>query len=40
MSKKIKVSPSILASNFSMLGTEVENISKAGADYILSLIHI
>ena len=34
MSKKIKVSPSILASNFSMLGEEVENISKAGADYI------
>ena len=34
MSKKIKVSPSILASNFSMLGAEVENISKAGADYI------
>ena len=34
MSKKIKVSPSILASNFSVLGKEVENISKAGADYI------
>ena len=34
MSKKIKVSPSILASNFSMLGEEVKNISKAGADYI------
>ena len=34
MSNKIKVSPSILASNFSMLGEEVEHISKAGADYI------
>ena len=34
MSNKIKVSPSILASNFSMLGEEVEHISNAGADYI------
>ena len=34
MSNKIKVSPSILASNFSMLGEKVEHISKAGADYI------
>ena len=34
MSNKIKVSPSILASNFSMLGEEVEHISDAGADYI------
>ena len=34
MSNKIKVSPSILASNFSMLGEEVEHVSKAGADYI------
>ena len=34
MSKKVKVSPSILASNFSMLGEEVQSISNAGADYI------
>ena len=34
MSNKIKVSPSILASNFSMLGEEVKHISNAGADYI------
>ena len=34
MSNKVKVSPSILASNFSRLGEEVEHISNAGADYI------
>jgi len=32
--KKIKIAPSILASNFSSLGEEITNISKAGADYI------
>ena len=32
--KKIKISPSILASDFSSLGEEVVNITKAGADYI------
>ena len=30
----VKVSPSILASNFSSLGEEVQSITKAGADYI------
>ena len=30
----VKVSPSILASNFSSLGDEVQSITKAGADYI------
>ena len=34
MTNKIKVSPSILASNFSKLGDEVAAIAKAGADYI------
>ena len=34
MKKKIKISASILASNFSSLGEEIVNISKAGADYI------
>ncbi len=34
MKKKIKIAPSILASNFSSLGDEITNISKAGADYI------
>ena len=34
MKKKIKIAPSILASNFSSLGEEITNISKAGADYI------
>ena len=34
MKKKIKIAPSILASNFSLLGQEIVNISKAGADYI------
>jgi ribulose-phosphate 3-epimerase len=32
--KKIKIAPSILASNFSSLGEEITNITKAGADYI------
>jgi len=32
--KKIKIAPSILASNFSILGKEIVDISKAGADYI------
>ena len=31
---KIKISPSILSADFSNLGVEVENITKAGADYI------
>tara|TARA_B100000029_G_scaffold411722_1_gene414174 strand:+ start:6862 stop:7527 length:666 start_codon:yes stop_codon:yes gene_type:complete len=31
---KIKIAPSILASNFSILGKEINDISKAGADYI------
>ena len=34
MKKKIKIAPSILASNFSILGKEIFSISKAGADYI------
>ena len=34
MKKKIKIAPSILASNFSSLGEEITNITKAGADYI------
>ena len=34
MKKKIKIAPSILASNFSSLSDEIINISKAGADYI------
>ena len=34
MKNKIKIAPSILASDFSILGKEVANISKAGADYI------
>ena len=34
MTNKIKVSPSILASDFSKLGDEVAAIAKAGADYI------
>ena len=34
MKKKIKISASILASNFSSLGEEIINISNAGADYI------
>ena len=34
MTNKIKVSPSILASDFSKLGDEVVAIAKAGADYI------
>tara|TARA_Y100000590_G_scaffold388726_1_gene463295 strand:+ start:3583 stop:4248 length:666 start_codon:yes stop_codon:yes gene_type:complete len=32
--KEIKIAPSILASDFSALGEEITNISKAGADYI------
>ncbi|MDA9373033.1 ribulose-phosphate 3-epimerase [Pelagibacterales bacterium] len=34
MTNKIKVSPSILASDFSKLGKEVAALAKAGADYI------
>ncbi len=34
MKKEIKIAPSILASDFSVLGEEITNISKAGADYI------
>ena len=36
MTSKIKISPSILASNFSKLGDEIRSLEKAGAD----LIHI
>ena len=34
MKKKIKIAPSILASNFSLFGNEIIDISRAGADYI------
>ena len=34
MTNKIKVSPSILASDFSKLGEEIAALAKAGADYI------
>ena len=34
MPKNIKIAPSILSSNFANLGTEIESIDKAGADYI------
>ena len=34
MSNKIKISPSILSADFSMLGAEVVSLEKAGADYI------
>ena len=34
MNKKIKIAPSLLASDFSSLGTELVNICKAKADYI------
>ena len=34
MSSSIKISPSILSSNFSKLGEEIKNLEKAGADYI------
>ena len=34
MNKKIKIAPSILASDFSILGKEILDITKAGADYI------
>ena len=34
MSSSIKISPSILSSNFSKLGEEVKALEKAGADYI------
>ena len=30
----MKISPSILSADFSRLGEEIENIEKAGADYI------
>lgn len=30
----VKISPSILSANFSKLGEEIQNITKAGADYI------
>ena len=36
MTSKIKISPSILASDFSKLGDEIRSLEKAGAD----LIHI
>ncbi len=36
MKKKIKIAPSILASNFSLLGNEIIDICKAGADYIVT----
>ena len=34
MARSIKISPSILSSNFSKLGEEVKALEKAGADYI------
>ena len=34
MASSIKISPSILSSNFSKLGEEVKALEKAGADYI------
>ena len=34
MKKKIKIAPSILASDFSILGKDIFSISKAGEDYI------
>ena len=34
MNKKIKIAPSLLASDFSSLGSELVNICKAKADYI------
>ena len=34
MNSSIKISPSILSSNFSRLGEEVKALEKAGADYI------
>ena len=40
MGNSIKISPSILSADFSKLGAEVIALEKAGADYILSLIHI
>ena len=30
----IKISPSILSADFSQLGNEIQQIEKAGADYI------
>lgn len=34
MQQKTKIAPSILSANFAKLGSEVEAVSKAGADYI------
>lgn len=34
MKKEIKIAPSILSADFSILGKEIEDIDKAGADYI------
>lgn len=34
MIKKIKIAPSILSADFSILGKEIEDIEKAGADYV------
>ena len=34
MNNKIKIAPSLLASDFSCLGKELSDICKAGADYI------
>ena len=34
MDEKIKIAPSILAADFSQLGTETQAITKAGADYV------
>ena len=39
-SPKIKLAPSILSADFSRLGEQVAEATEAGADYILSLIHI
>ena len=38
--KKIQISPSILSADFSQLGNEIKKLEEAGADMILSLIHI
>ena len=35
-----KLSTSILAADVARLGEELDTVIKAGADYILSLIHI
>ena len=36
----IKIAPSVLAADVLNMGAEVERVLAAGADWILSLIHI